>query len=120
KRDWSSDVCSSDLTLQDMLSEHLGVDVTLENQEWNVFAEAQQNLELQFSRRSFLNDYNDPVNFLESFITDSYMNRTGFSSEEYDDLIKKGQTELDEEKRWEYLYEAEKLLAEEMIAIPIR
>ncbi len=107
-------------TLQDMLSEHLGVDVTLENQEWNVFAEAQQNLELQFSRSSFLNDYNDPVNFLESFITDSYMNRTGFSSEEYDDLIKKGQTELDEEKRWEYLYEAEKLLAEEMIAIPIR
>ena len=107
-------------TLQDMLSEHLGVDVTLENQEWNVFAEAQQNLELQFSRSSFLNDYNDPVNFLESFITDSYMNRTGFSSEEYDDLIKKGQTELDEKKRWEYLYEAEKLLAEEMIAIPIR
>src|SRR5699024_4872043 len=94
--------------------------VTLENQEWNVFAEAQQNLELQFSRSSFLNDYNDPVNFLESFITDSYMNRTGFSSEEYDDLIKKGQTELDEEKRWEYLYEAEKLLAEEMIVIPFR
>src|SRR5699024_7965892 len=91
-----------------------------ENEELDVFAEAQQNLELQFSRRSFLNDYNHPVNSLESFITDSYMNRTGFSREEYDDLIKKGQTELDEEKRWEYLYEAEKLLAEEMIAIPIR
>lgn len=107
-------------TLQDMFSEHLGVEVTLENQEWNVFAEAQQNLELQFSRSSFLNDYNDPVNFLESFITDSYMNRTGFSSKEYDEIIKKGQTELHEEKRWEYLYEAEKILAEEMIAIPIR
>ncbi|AXI10613.1 peptide ABC transporter substrate-binding protein [Oceanobacillus sp. 143] len=107
-------------TLQNMFSENLGVDVTLENQEWNVFSEAQQNLELQFSRSSFLNDYNDPVNFLESFVTDSYMNRTGWSNAEYDELIEKGKTETDEEKRWQYLYEAEKLLAEEMIIMPIR
>lgn len=106
--------------LQGMFKENLGVEVTLENQEWNVFAEAQQALELQFSRSSFINDYNDPVNFLESFITDSYMNRTGFSSAEYDALIAKGKSETDEETRWEYLYEAEKLLAEEMIAIPVR
>lgn len=107
-------------TMQDMLDDNLGVEVTLENQEWAVFAEAQQNLELQFSRSSFINDYNDPINFLESFITDSYMNRTGFSSDEYDELIEKGKTETDEEKRWEYMYEAEKLLADEMIAMPIR
>ncbi|WP_461176820.1 peptide ABC transporter substrate-binding protein [Virgibacillus ainsalahensis] len=107
-------------TMQDMLNENLGIEVSLENQEWNVFAEAQQNLELQFSRSSFINDYNDPVNFLESFITDSYMNRTGWSNEEYDELIEKGKTETDEEKRFEYLYEAEKLLAEEMIAMPVR
>src|SRR5690625_6816392 len=76
--------------LQDMFSEHLGVDVTLDNLEWEVFAEAQEDLELQFSRSSFINDYNDPVNFLESFITDSYMNRTGWSNEEYDAFIAKG------------------------------
>lgn len=107
-------------TMQDMFKENLGVEVTLENQEWNVFSEAQKNLELQFSRSSFINDYNDPVNFLESFITDSYMNRTGWSNAEYDELIAKGKSETDEEKRWEYLYEAEKMLAEEMIIIPIR
>lgn len=103
-----------------MFKEHLDVEVKLENLEWNVFAEAQQALELQFSRSSFINDYNDPVNFLESFVTDSYMNRTGFSSPEYDELITKGKTEVDEEKRWEYLYEAEKMLADEMIATPLR
>lgn len=106
--------------LQSMYQENLGVEVKLENQEWNVFSDAQKALELQFSRSSFINDYNDPVNFLESFITDSYMNRTGFSNPEYDELIAKGKTETDEEKRWEYLYEAEKLLAEEMVAMPIR
>lgn len=106
--------------LQSMFQEHLDVKVELTNQEWNVFAEAQQALELQFSRSSFINDYNDPVNFLESFITDSYMNRTGFSSEEYDALIAKGKSATDEEERWEALYEAEKMLADEMMAFPIR
>ncbi|WP_284138959.1 MULTISPECIES: peptide ABC transporter substrate-binding protein [unclassified Virgibacillus] len=106
--------------LQNMYKETLGVEVSLENQEWNVFSEAQKALELQFSRSSFINDYSDPINFLESFITDSYMNRTGFSSKAYDELIAKGKTESDEEKRWEYMYEAEKMLAEEMIIMPIR
>lgn len=106
--------------LQGMFQEHLGVEVALENQEWNVFSEAQQALELQFSRSSFINDYNDPVNFLESFITDSYMNRTGFSSEEYDALIATGKSATNEEERWNALYEAEKMLADEMVAFPIR
>jgi len=106
--------------MQSMLKENLDINVKLENQEWNVFAEAQQELELQFSRSSFINDYNDPVNFLESFITDSYMNRTGFSNADYDEFIAKGKSETDEEVRWENLYEAEKLLAEEMIALPVR
>lgn len=106
--------------LQDMYIEHLDVEVTLENLEWNVFSDAQVANELQFSRSSFLNDYDDPINFLESFITDSYMNRTGFSSEEYDALIEKGKYEADDEARWEAMYEAERMLADEMMAMPIR
>ncbi|MTW88269.1 peptide ABC transporter substrate-binding protein [Virgibacillus dakarensis] len=106
-------------TLQNMFSENLGVDVKLENTEWNVFSEDQQALKLQLSRSSFLFDYGDPVNFLESFITGSTMNRTGWSNEEYDKLIKKAKTETDEQKRWDYMYEAEKLLAEEMPIFPI-
>ncbi|EQB38180.1 hypothetical protein M948_06280 [Virgibacillus sp. CM-4] len=106
--------------LQGMFSENLGVEVTLENTEWNVFQEDQKALEHQLSRSSFLYDYADPVNFLESFITGSYMNRTGWSNESYDELITKIKAEADEEKRWEYMYEAEKLLAEEMPAFPVR
>lgn len=106
--------------MQDMYKENLDIEVELENQEWEVFSEEQENLELQFSRSSFINDYNDPVNMLESFITDSSMNRTDWSNEEYDDLIDKGRAEPDEDDRWDYLYEAEELLAEEMPIMPIR
>lgn len=106
--------------LQGMFAENLDVEVSLENKEWNVFSEEQMDLELQFSRSSFLFDYADPINFLESFITDSSMNRTGWDNEEYNDLIAKAKTESDENARWEYMYEAEKLLAEEMPILPIR
>lgn len=107
-------------TLQGMISEHLGIKVELENTEWNVFLEDQKALKHQLSRSSFLYDYADPVNFLESFITGSYMNRTGWSNEKYDELIANAKSAVDEKKRWEYMYEAEKLLAEEMPIFPIR
>ncbi|WP_100009909.1 peptide ABC transporter substrate-binding protein [Lentibacillus sediminis] len=107
-------------TMQSMLSENLGVEVTLENTEWNVFLEDQKNLQHQFSRSSFLFDYADPVNFLESFTTESSMNRTGWSNEEYDQLIADIKAETNEEARWELMYEAEKLLAEEMPILPLR
>lgn len=106
--------------LQSMFSENLGVDVTLENTEWNVFLEDQMGLKHQLSRSSFLYDYADPINFLESFITDSSMNRTGWSNETYDKLIADIKAEADEEKRWDLMYEAEALLAEEMPILPIR
>lgn len=106
-------------TMQDMFKTNLGIDVTLGNSEWNVFLEAQKGLEHQLSRSSFIFDYGDPINFLESFITDSTMNRTGWSNKEYNDLIAQAKQETDEEKRWELMYEAENVLAEEMPIFPI-
>ncbi|SHG69535.1 peptide ABC transporter substrate-binding protein [Ornithinibacillus halophilus] len=106
-------------TMQAMFKENLGVDVRLGNIEWGVFLEDQKALKLQFSRSSFIYDYGDPVNFLESFTTDSTMNRTGWSNEDYDKLIRLAKTESNEIKRWDYMYEAERILAEEMPIFPI-
>lgn len=106
-------------TMQKMFSENLGVDVTLANTEWNVFLADQKALKHQLSRSSFLFDYGDPVNFLESFITDSTMNRTGWSNKKYDSLIEKAKSETDEAKRFDYMYQAEKLLAKELPVFPI-
>ncbi|GEL78754.1 peptide ABC transporter substrate-binding protein [Tenuibacillus multivorans] len=105
--------------MQQQYIDVLGIEVTLENTEWNVFLQDQKDLNHQFSRSSFLADYADPVNFLESFITDSSMNRTGWSNEEYDQLIANAKNETDPEQRFEYLYEAEKILFDEMPLFPI-
>ncbi|MFE8698501.1 peptide ABC transporter substrate-binding protein [Cytobacillus sp. FJAT-53684] len=105
--------------LQQMFKDNLGVEVKLANMEWNVFAEEQTALKFQLSRSSFLADYADPINFLENFQTGLSMNRTGWSNAEYDQLIKDAKNEADEEKRYEMMYKAEKILFEEMPIIPI-
>lgn len=106
-------------TIQQMFKDNLGVDVKLANMEWNVFLDAQRNLEFQFSRSSFLADYADPINFLENFQTGHSMNRTGWTNSKYDELIQNALNEADEAKRFEYMYEAEKVLFEEMPIIPL-
>ncbi|MCA1201408.1 peptide ABC transporter substrate-binding protein [Priestia flexa] len=105
--------------LQQMFKENLGVDVKLANMEWNVFQEEQKALKFQLSRSSFLADYADPINFLENFQTGHSMNRTAWSNEKYDQLIQQAKNEADEKKRFELMYEAEKLLFDEMPIIPI-
>ncbi|WP_110112290.1 peptide ABC transporter substrate-binding protein [Bacillus sp. CGMCC 1.16541] len=105
--------------LQQMYKENLAVDVKLANMEWNVFQDEQKAFKFQLSRSSFLADYADPINFLENFQTGHSMNRTAWSNEQYDRLIKQAMNEADEAKRFELMYEAEKILLDEMPIIPI-
>ncbi|SUJ21958.1 peptide ABC transporter substrate-binding protein [Sporosarcina pasteurii] len=107
------------VALQAKFKEVLGVEIELQNVEGSVFLAEQKEHKYQFSRSSFLQDYADPVNALESFITDSPMNRTTWSNAEYDELIHKAKNEVDEEKRWDLLVQADRLLMEEMPVFPL-
>lgn len=105
--------------LQPMFKETLGVDVKLESVESSVFLDEQKQLKYQLSRSSFLNDFADPINSLESFQTGHSMNRTGWSNAEYDQLITDAKNEVEEEKRFELLYKAEQILMEEAPIFPL-
>ncbi|WP_419957736.1 peptide ABC transporter substrate-binding protein [Psychrobacillus psychrotolerans] len=105
--------------LQSKFKEVLGVDVVLQNVEASVFATEQKEFKYQLSRSSFLFDYADPVNALESFITGSSMNRTTWSDAKFDKLIADIKNETDEAKRWEMLIQADALLMDEMPIFPV-
>ncbi len=107
------------VALQAQFKEALGVDVELANVESSVFSSEQKELKYQLSRSSFLHDYADPVNAIESFITGSSMNRTGWSNAEFDKLIADAKAETDPAVRWKLLLDAEKLLMEEAPIFPI-
>lgn len=105
--------------LQSQYKAILGVEVTLQNVEASVFGAEQKEFKYQMSRSSFLFDYADPVNALESFITDSSMNRTTWSNADYDKLIADSKNETDDAKRWGMLIDADKLLMDEMPIFPL-
>ena len=107
------------VALQGTFKKVFDIDVELQNVEGAVFLSEQKEFKYQMSRSSFLHDYADPVNALESFITDSPMNRTTWSNADYDKLIADIKNETDEEKRWELLKQADELLMTEMPVFPI-
>ena len=55
------------------------------------------------------------MTFLDLYVTDGTNNNTGYSNEEYDQLIEDAKVKYanDPEKRWEAMLEAEKLLIQE-------
>lgn len=67
-------------------------------------------------------DYQDPMTYLNLFITDSPGNHTGFSNDKYDELVLKSKSSLagKPKERWDSLLEAERILIEDnAVLIPI-
>ena len=55
--------------LQNMWQEVLGVKVTLNNQEWATFLQTRKNGEYSIARNGWIADYNDPMSFLDMWLT---------------------------------------------------
>ncbi|WP_281659429.1 peptide ABC transporter substrate-binding protein [Halobacillus sp. Cin3] len=77
------------------------------------------NSEFEIEAATWGPDYVDPNTYLNMYLTDGQNNNMAYSSEEYDSLIEKANTEYaqDPAKRFETFLEAEKLLLEEDQAV---
>ena len=106
--------------LQRMWRETLGIQVKLRQAEHKVFLSEQGSLNYHFSRSSWIGDYNDPNTFLDMFMTQNGNNRTGWSSDEYDRLIRLANATTDPAKRNELFRSAETILiADELPIFPL-
>ena len=103
--------------LQQMWSNVLGVDVTLNNQDWNVFLETRSAGDYSICRNGWIADYNDPVSFLDMFMTDNGNNDAHYSNAEYDAIMTKVLSDSDAAGRMELMHQAEDLLVGEDQAI---
>lgn len=56
----------------------IGIELTIEQQEWNVFLEERKAGNFDFCREGWVADYNDPINMLEMWTTDSGNNDCQF------------------------------------------
>jgi oligopeptide transport system substrate-binding protein len=105
--------------VQAMWKEHLNLPVALSNQEWASYLNATTRLEYQVARRSWIGDYPDPSTFLGIFVTGDGNNRTGWSNAEYDRLVRGSEREPDAARRLALLADAERILLDDGVVIPI-
>lgn len=96
--------------LQNMWQQVLGVTVTLSNQEWNVFINERQQGNYEIARHGWVADFNDPMSFLDMWLTGGGNNDAKYENPEYDKLIKEAKATADQGKRMELMHKAEDIL----------
>ncbi|PLR97614.1 peptide ABC transporter substrate-binding protein [Bacillus sp. T33-2] len=106
--------------IQDMWKKELGVEVSLDNAEWQVYISKLHEGDFQVGRMGWLGDFNDPINFLELFRDkDGGNNDTKWEHPEFKQLLIDSQKESDPDKRLQMLKDAEKIFVDEMPVAPI-
>ena len=99
-----------------MWKQTLGVNVTLENQEWKTFLETRGNHDFQVARGAWCGDYNEASTFLDLVQTNSGYNDAAYSNAEVDQLLADAKTSDNPQANYTRV---EQILADEMPVIPI-
>lgn len=106
----------------------IGIETKISAEDWNVFLQDRKQGKFDVAREGWVADYNDPINMLEIFTSDSGNNDCQLGKgdsaaapnwDKYDELIKSIRTESDLAKRADMMHEAEDMLMETYATVPI-
>ncbi len=104
------------IAVSQMWKQTLGVEVTLENQEWKTFLETRGNHDFEVARGAWCGDYNEASTFLDLVQTSSGYNDAAYSNAEVDQLLAEAKSMDDPQPNYTRV---EEILAEDMPVIPI-
>ncbi|MCT4781916.1 MULTISPECIES: peptide ABC transporter substrate-binding protein [Exiguobacterium] len=96
-----------------------GISVTIKQQPFNNKLELESAGDFEMSFAGWGPDYQDPMTFVDLFVTDGPYNRGKWSNEEFDALIESAKSSTDSEQRWADLAAAEKIVLEESAISPV-
>ncbi|XAW88769.1 ABC transporter substrate-binding protein [Vibrio sp. CDRSL-10 TSBA] len=105
--------------IQSMWKQALGVNITLENQEWKTFLDTRREGNYDVTRAGWCGDYNEASSFLSLMQSNNSSNDQKYHSAEYDAVMDKALNAKTDEEREALYVEAEKLLARDMPIAPI-
>ena len=97
----------------------IGVNITIQSQEWGTFLQTRKNHEFQIARNGWLNDYNDPIGMLDMFVTGGGNNDGDWKNAQFDQLIQEIKGSSDPAVRFAKMHEAEDLLMGDWALSPI-
>lgn len=117
--DAGAKVCSE--VIQNILSTEFGINVEIDTQTYSARQEKEHAGDYDLCITNWAPDYNDPMTFLECFTSGSSYNTYfgGMQNKAYDEMISECVVSMDYEKRAEKLFEAEKIVCDELPVIPL-
>jgi oligopeptide transport system substrate-binding protein len=104
---------------QEFLKKNLGIEVDIEVMPYKAMRAKVDGKDFQIAIGGWGPDYNDPMTFLDMFVTDGGNNSSSYSSAEYDQLISQASVETDTAKRFGLLRQAETKLMQDLPIGPI-
>ena len=107
------------IAVASMWKKNLGVDVTLENQEWKSYIDSRNSGNFDVIRASWVGDYNEPSTFLNLLTSGNSSNIARFSNADYDAVLAKASKETSDQARNSDYNRAEQILAEQAPIAPI-
>jgi oligopeptide transport system substrate-binding protein len=105
--------------IQQMWRRHLGIDISLRNEEWKVYLDSQDAMNFDLQRGGWIADYLDPHVFLEIWASSNLNNDTGFAHPDYDRLLAQALAAPDDATRYERYQQLDALLVEELPVLPL-
>jgi len=96
--------------LQNMWKTTLGVNVTLSNMDWAVFLDIRKKGQYIMARDGWIGDYNDPMGFLDMFLTGGGNNNSQYANKDYDDIIAKAKATAVPADRMKLMHQAEDMM----------
>ena len=107
------------LAIKKNWEDELGLKVVLEQIEFKVLLERSKKGNFFVRRAGWFGDYIDPTTWLDMFRTTDSNNDGKYANDEYDKLLADAAVELNKEKRFELLAQAEAVLMQEAPIVPI-
>ncbi|RJX72047.1 oligopeptide ABC transporter substrate-binding protein OppA [Vibrio sinensis] len=107
------------VALGSMWKKTLGLDVTLENQEWKTYLSTKDSGNFEVARAGWCGDYNEASSFLTLMKSGNTTGGIHYDSQAYDALMEKAINSTSEEERTALYRDAEKLMAKDMPIAPI-
>jgi len=106
--------------VQSMWRNVLGVEATLVNEEFQVLLANMRDAEVtQVFRSSWMGDYNDAHTFLSVLQAGSAANMPRYANEEYESLMQRAASQVDDQRRRLYLEEAERVMLADHPVLPL-
>ncbi len=106
--------------MQDQYKKNLGAELDVEVVTFDAALDRVDAEDYQINYAfGWIGDYDDPMTFLDLYLSDSPFNNSFFENEEYDRLIREAQTTSDLDLRMQNMLKAEQILIEEAGTVPV-